>query len=227
VADLLFTTDVDADANLRAENVPEACIHRVGNIMIDTLLRFREKARASDALPRHGLQARDYVLVTMHRASNVDDPDVLAGLVEALVRVADLKPVLFPVHPRTRERLARFGLRARLEAAPGVHLVEPVGYVDMLCLLDHAALALVDSGGIQEETTVLGVPCLTMRHNTERPITINQGTNRLVGTDPDHIVAEAERVLRDGIPAGRVPELWDGHTAERIVAVLADGITRR
>ncbi len=227
VADLLFTTDADGDENLRAENVPAHCIHRVGNVMIDTLMQFRDKASNADVLQRHGLSPRGYVLVTLHRQSNLEDVDVLGGLVDALVRTAASSPLLFPVHPGTRKRLEETGLISRLQAAEQIQLAEPVGYVDMLCLMDNARLALVDSGGIQEETTVLGVPCLTMRENTERPVTITQGTNVLVGVDPDHIVAETRRVLRDGIPPGRIPDLWDGHSAERIAAVLRDGITLR
>ena len=227
IADLLFTTDVGADENLRAENVPEHCIHRVGNVMIDTLLRFRDRARASDALKRHGLVPKQYVLVTLHRQSNLEDTAVLEGLVDALVRVAGMSPVLFPVHPHTRKRFKETGLGARLQSAPNMHMVEPVGYVDMLCLMDNASLALVDSGGIQEETTVLGVPCLTMRHNTERPVTISEGTNMLVGTDPERIVTETQRVLQDGGPKARVPDLWDGRSAERIVTALAKGYQLR
>jgi UDP-N-acetylglucosamine 2-epimerase (non-hydrolysing) len=195
--------------------------------MIDTLLRFRDQARACDALARHGLSAKQYVLVTLHRQSNLEDAAVLEGLVDALVKVAGMSPVLFPVHPGTRKRLEETGLGARLEAASEMQMVEPVGYVDMLCLMDNASLALVDSGGIQEETTVLGVPCLTMRHNTERPVTISEGTNMLVGTDPKRIVAETERVLQEGGPQGRVPDLWDGHSAERIVTALANGFQLR
>mgnify|MGYP002639778686 CR=1 FL=1 len=227
IADLLFTYSADADDNLAAENVPARCIHRVGNVMIDTLLHFRDKAQAADAIHRHGLREKSYVLVTIHRRSNLENRDVLAGLVDALVRIAADTDMLFPLHPHTRKRLEQEGLLQRLAGAPRLRIVEPLGYVDMLCLMEGAQLALVDSGGIQEETTVLGVPCLTMRENTERPVTITEGTNQLVGIDPDHIVAEAQRVLRDGIPAGRIPDLWDGHSAERLVAVLRDGISLR
>jgi UDP-N-acetylglucosamine 2-epimerase (non-hydrolysing) len=227
ISDALFTFSANADANLAAENVPASCVHRIGNVMIDTLHRFRDKARACDVLERHDLSPQQYVLVTMHRRSNLDDENVLAGLVDALARIAEETDVLFPVHPHTRKRLEETGLNARLAAPPRMRLVEPVGYVDMLRLQQDARLALTDSAGIQEETTVLGVPCLTMRLNTERPETITEGTNQLVGVDPDHIVAETQRVLRDGVPAGRIPELWDGHSAERLVAVLRDGILLR
>lgn len=227
IADMLFTYSADADDNLAAENVPSRCVYRVGNVMIDTLLRFRDKARTCDAIERHGLTEKKYVLVTIHRRSNLVDGVVLAGLVDALVRIAQDTDMLFPLHPHTRKRLEEEGLYSRLAGAARIRLVEPVGYVDMLCLMEGAQLALVDSGGIQEETTVLGVPCLTMRENTERPVTITEGTNILVGIDPDHIVAETRRVLRDGIPDGRIPELWDGHSAERLVAVLRDGISLR
>ena len=227
ISDLLFTYSTDADENLRSESVPEECIHRVGNVMIDTLQRFRDKARASDSVQRFGLQAKQYVLVTMHRRSNLVDDAVLEGLVDALVRVAADIDVLFPVHPHTRKRLEETGFITRLQKAERMRLHEPVGYVDSLCLQDNARLALSDSAGVQEETTVLGVPCLTMREHTERPVTITEGTNILVGVDPDHIVAETQRVLRDGIPEGRIPELWDGHSAERLVAVLRDGISLR
>ena len=227
ISDLLFTYSADADENLAAENVPAHCVHRVGNLMIDTLHCFREKAQASDALTRNGLSPKQYVLVTMHRRSNLVDDTILAGLVDALVRIAGQVDVLFPVHPHTRKRLAETGLETRLEGAARMHLVEPVGYVDMLRLQQDAQLALSDSAGVAEETTVLGIPCLTMRQNTERPVTVSEGTNRLVGVDADHIVAETQRVLDDGSPAGRIPDLWDGHSAERLVAVLANGIQLR
>lgn len=227
VADMLFTTEPEANDNLRAEGVPDENVRYVGNLMIDTLLKIRPKAQQADTLSRHGLERRGYVLVTLHRQSNLEDEAILTGLVDALVRVADRSPVLFPVHPGTRKRLQSTGLWDRLDGAPGMHTVEPVGYIDMLCLMDNASLALVDSGGIQEETTVLGVPCLTMRHNTERPITITEGTNKLVGTDPDLIVSEAERILGGDLPEARVPDLWDGRAAERIVDVLSHGIKRR
>lgn len=227
VADLHFTTEPSANRHLADEGVPTSCVHHVGNLMIDTLLRFRPQAQQADTLARHDLEPRGYALVTLHRQSNLADEGVLAGLVDALVRVAAHVPLLFPVHPGTRRRLQETGLASRLEGVPAIQLVDPVGYVDMLCLMDNARLALVDSGGIQEETTVLGVPCLTMRHNTERPVTISEGTNRLVGTDPDHIVDEALKSLAGDGPAGQVPQLWDGRAAQRIVEILRGGIRRR
>lgn len=227
ISDLLFTYSEDADANLLAETVPATCIHRVGNVMIDTLTRFRAKAQASDAVSRFGLTAGQYVLVTMHRRSNLASDAILAGLVDALVRVAADVDLIFPVHPHTNKRLLETGLMARLEQASRVRLTEPVGYVDSLCLQQHAQLALTDSAGVAEETTALGVPCLTLRENTERPVTITEGTNRLVGVDPDHIVTTTQQILREGIPAGRIPALWDGHSAERLVKVLDAGIQLR
>ncbi|MDP6777868.1 MAG: UDP-N-acetylglucosamine 2-epimerase (non-hydrolyzing) [Candidatus Latescibacteria bacterium] len=229
VADMLFTYSADADANLREENVPETSIFRVGNVMIDTLMRFRDRASESDILARVGVPERGYVLVTMHRPANVDDPVRLRGLVEALVEVSRRLPLVFPVHPRTRNRLEDSGLIDRLSSEPGVHLEEPVGYVEMLRLQASARLAMVDSGGIQEETTVLGVPCLTMRQNTERPVTITEGTNRLVGCDGERVRREALAVLEDDADASSrpVPDLWDGRAAERLVQVLSRGIVRR
>lgn len=229
VADMLFTYSADADDNLRSESVPDRCIFRVGNVMIDTLLRFRDRARESDILGRLGVDEKGYVLVTMHRPANVDDPDRLHDLTVALTQLSRECPIVFPVHPRTRNRLNDFGLMAGLQEEPGVHIEEPVGYVEMLRLQDSARLVLVDSGGIQEETTALGVPCLTMRENTERPVTIAQGTNKLVGCEGKEILKEALQVVNGEAEdrSGRVPELWDGHAAERLVAILSRGVVRR
>jgi UDP-N-acetylglucosamine 2-epimerase (non-hydrolysing) len=227
LADLLFTYSEDADANLLAEGAPAACIHRVGNLMIDSLLRCRSRAAHSAILTQLGLSVKGYALATLHRPANVDDPQTLEGILSAFDRIQQRLPLVFQVHPRTRKNIERFGLGSRLAAMPRLQLLEPVGYLDFLRLQEAARLVLVDSGGIQEETTVLGVPCLTLRDNTERPITVTQGTNRLVGCRPDRIVAEAMRVLDEGIPPGRVPPLWDGRAAERLVEVLRGGIRRR
>ena len=226
IADLLFTTERDADENLRREGVTEEKIHFVGNVMIDTLLRHKERALALDVLGEYGLQPQGYALLTLHRPSNVDVPEVLSGILDALAEIQARLPILFPAHPRTVRRVREFGFEARLAAMPYLRVTEPLGYLEFLNLMANARLVLTDSGGIQEETTILGVPCLTLRENTERPVTVTQGTNTVVGSDPQRIVAEALAILDGKGKAGRVPELWDGKAAERIVAILrrsADG----
>ena len=219
LADLLFTPSADADANLRREGIPAGRIRRVGNVMIDTLVRLLP--RAGERWPRlqkkHLLER--YALVTLHRPSNVDDPQALEALLAALGRVGRDLQLLFPVHPRTRKRLAEAGLKV----PPGVHLLDPQGYLDFLALQCHAAVVITDSGGIQEETTYLGIPCLTLRENTERPVTVTVGTNLLIGRDPDRLQGEVERILSGHAKRGRRPPLWDGHAAERIASVLMDG----
>ncbi|MBX6363103.1 MAG: UDP-N-acetylglucosamine 2-epimerase (non-hydrolyzing) [Gemmatimonadetes bacterium] len=220
ISDLLFTTERDAETNLLREGVPAERIHFVGNVMIDTLLRELPRARALGMPGRMGVAAREYAVLTLHRPSNVDDPAVLAQLLDAVDVVQSRVPVLFPVHPRTRQRLAEGSLADRLARMPALRLLEPLGYLEFLGLLADARLVLTDSGGIQEETTILGVPCLTLRENTERPVTVLEGTNEVVGTNADRIAAAAVRILDGGGKAGRRPELWDGHAAERIVAVL-------
>ncbi|HET9983739.1 MAG TPA: UDP-N-acetylglucosamine 2-epimerase (non-hydrolyzing) [Longimicrobiales bacterium] len=220
ISDLLFTTERDAEENLRREGVPPERIHFVGNVMIDTLLRELARARALGMPARMGVRPRGYAVLTLHRPSNVDDPVVLEQLLEAVAAVQSRVPVLFPVHPRTRQRLAQGSLGERLAAMPGLRLLEPLGYLEFLGLLADARLVLTDSGGIQEETTILDVPCLTLRENTERPVTVTEGTNEVVGTNADRITAAALRILDGGGKAGARPELWDGRAAERIVAVL-------
>lgn len=219
ISDLLFTTCQDANENLQREGIPKERIFFVGNVMVDTLLQHRARAEHSTIRTTLGLEGRDYALVTLHRPSNVDDPSVLSRLVETLCQISRWLPVMFPAHPRTMERLKRIKLTDAL-ARSNVRLLEPIGYVDFLHLMAHARLVLTDSGGIQEETTVLGVPCLTLRSNTERPVTITEGTNTLVGTDPDRILAETERILNGGGKTGRIPKLWDGQAAQRILAVI-------
>jgi UDP-N-acetylglucosamine 2-epimerase (non-hydrolysing) len=218
VSDLLFATSPDAVENLAAEGVEREKIHLVGNPMIDTLRRHVDAARARGAERRFGLTRRGYVLVTLHRPSNVDDIESLRAIFDALESLAARLPVLFPVHPRTRARLDRIGF----VASPRLTLTDPLGYLDFLGLMEAARLVLTDSGGIQEETTTLGVPCLTLRENTERPITVTQGTNRLLGSDPRAIVPAADAVLAAAPPPpGRGPALWDGHAGARIAAVIA------
>ncbi|MDY7226875.1 non-hydrolyzing UDP-N-acetylglucosamine 2-epimerase [Hyalangium rubrum] len=216
LADLLLTPSQDGDANLLKEGVDPSRIHFVGNVMIDTLLASKAQAEKLSTLQELGLTAGNYAVCTLHRASNVDDPKVLGGLLSALAHVAGRMPILFPVHPRTRKMLADQGLSGMLERTPALRLVEPMGYLEFLALTSQARLILTDSGGLQEESTALGVPCLTLRENTERPITVEQGTNLVVGTDPVRISQEADRILDGQGKQGRVPALWDGRSAERI-----------
>jgi UDP-N-acetylglucosamine 2-epimerase (non-hydrolysing) len=190
--------------------------------MIDTLLRERPKAPWSEVRQRFGLEERQFALLTLHRPSNVDEPGVFSTILERLKRVADRFPILFPIHPRTARRISENGLE---EAASFLRCVEPLGYLDFLALMDHAALVMTDSGGIQEETTVLGVPCFTLRDNTERPITIEQGTNLLVGADARGLLEAFEEFERTGGKRGRIPERWDGASGTR-VAEIVEGFLR-
>jgi UDP-N-acetylglucosamine 2-epimerase (non-hydrolysing) len=216
LADLLLTPSRDADENLRAEGTPEARIHLVGNVMIDTLRRHLPLATLDRVRDRIPIGDGPYAVLTLHRPSNVDERGTFSSILRAVRHVASRMPVVFPVHPRTRNRLTEFDLTAELD---GTILTEPLGYIDFLALTSHASLILTDSGGLQEESTALGIPCLTLRENTERPITVTDGTNRVVGTATADIVAGVERSLA-AIAPRRMPELWDGHAADRIAAVL-------
>lgn len=220
LAELLFVTEPSGVVNLRREGIPEERIFLVGNVMIDTLRALAPAARQAPGPERWGLAPGSYALVTLHRPGNVDDAAGLARVVAVLEAVAEELPVLFPVHPRTRARLCAHGWQERLAAHPRLRLVEPLGYVEFLRLMQDAAVVLTDSGGVQEETTALGVPCLTLRPNTERPITIEVGTNQLVPLEPARVRAEVAAVREGRGKRGRVPELWDGRAAERIAAVL-------
>jgi UDP-N-acetylglucosamine 2-epimerase (non-hydrolysing) len=213
ISDLLFAPSPDAVENLRREGYREDQIRLAGNVMIDTLYANLDRALASDVLHRHGLHAGEYGLVTLHRPANVDDPAMLAALLGALGEVAARLPLVMPVHPRTSARLAEVGV------PDGLTLTPPAGYLDFIALEASARLVLTDSGGIQEETTALGVPCLTLRDTTERPITVTEGTNQLVGRDPEAIVATALATLREP-PAKRCPALWDGNAGDRIAEAL-------
>jgi UDP-N-acetylglucosamine 2-epimerase (non-hydrolysing) len=220
ISDLLFCTEPAGVENLRREGIADDKVHMVGNVMIDTLLRHRERAERSTVLDDLGLPAGGYAVLTLHRPSNVDDPRVLERLLDVLDEVERDGPIVFPAHPRTRAALERFGLADRVAKLAGLRMIEPVGYLDFLKLMASARVVLTDSGGIQEETTILGVPCLTLRENTERPITAELGTNRIVGQDPERILA-AYRAVRSGAAVGgQVPPLWDGHAAQRILQIL-------
>jgi UDP-N-acetylglucosamine 2-epimerase (non-hydrolysing) len=224
VSDLLFTTEPSANENLAREGVAGSRVHFVGNVMIDTLFRYRERAAASTILPRLGVEPGGYAALTLHRPSNVDDSAALGRLLDAVARIQAETPVVFPVHPRTQGRLAELG--GRRPAMPGLILSDPLPYLEFVQLMANARCVLTDSGGIQEETTYLNVPCFTLRDNTERPVTIRAGTNTLLGLDPRRI-GEIPDLLRERAAAGdgskksRTPELWDGRAAERIAEVLA------
>lgn len=222
ISDLLFCTEKSGIENLRREGVAEEKIQLVGNVMIDTLLKNRKKAEASTILDDMGLRSREFAVVTLHRPANVDDPDALAGLVDVLDTVQSDMPVIFPIHPRTRTHLSSHGMKARVDSMQNLRLVEPLGYLEFLKLLDHARIVLTDSGGIQEETTILKVPCLTLRENTERPITCEIGSNHLVGTKPGNIISSYRKVMNDGHRESQIPPLWDGHAAERITKIILE-----
>jgi UDP-N-acetylglucosamine 2-epimerase (non-hydrolysing) len=216
LSDLLFTTEESANANLEREGLSERGVHFVGNCMVDTLRRHVEAAVAREPWRGFALEPGGYAVLTLHRPANVDGSEALGALLGTIEAVSRRLPVLFPVHPRTRRRLAGLGA----SVGGDVRLTDPLPYLTFLGLMARARLVLTDSGGIQEETTALGIPCLTLRTNTERPVTIQRGTNRLVGVEPEAIYAGWLDVSRGHWPAGELPELWDGKAAGRIVAVL-------
>jgi UDP-N-acetylglucosamine 2-epimerase (non-hydrolysing) len=217
LADLLFTTEPSGNENLRNEGIPEDKIHFVGNTMIDTLVRLLPKAEARwpGLQTQFGLER--YVLVTLHRPSNVDDPATLDEIMVALSEISRQTRVVFPVHPRTRQRIAGLGIAFDCD---NLTLTEPLGYLDFLALEAHASLVLTDSGGVQEETTYLGVPCLTVRPNTERPVTVTVGTNRLVRSQVSALVSESVEALKNQLSSQSKPELWDGMASRRVVASI-------
>jgi UDP-N-acetylglucosamine 2-epimerase (non-hydrolysing) len=230
LVDALFTTDHFADENLIQEGVPQDKIHFVGNVMIDTLLKHRDKAQDLGTFERFGLEPGQYVAMTMHRPGNVDEKSTLQGILEVLKRLSHDIPIFFPIHPRTAKMISQFGLddyvstipKDGKKLGPGVWVTDPLGYLDFLNVNMHSRLVLTDSGGLQEETTVLGIPCVTMRPNTERPITCEMGTNLIVGNDPQLIESAVCKILAGGIGEHRIPPKWDGKVGQRIVAKLIE-----
>ena len=224
VADLLLTPSLDGDENLRAEGVAEERIVRVGNVMIDSLYSNLEKAKESSVKSDFGLHEK-YAILTLHRPSNVDNKENFTGIIGALEHIGENIQIIFPMHPRTEKMAKSFSLYERIEAIPNIVITGPVGYLDFVALMASSTLALTDSGGLQEETTALGIPCITLRENTERPITVTEGTNTIVGCDSELIKKTAIDVLETGGKSGRIPELWDGKTSQRIADVLLQYIS--
>jgi len=223
ISDLLFVSEPSGLENLKREGIAATKIHFVGNVMIDTLELHRAKASNSRILDDLNVRAKEYAVVTLHRPSNVDQQEVLTGILDALAEIQKETKVVFPIHPRTRERLVSAGLLQRIENLPNIVLTEPLGYLDFLKLMSEAKVVITDSGGIQEETTILGVPCLTVRENTERPVTVTEGTNILVGIDAGRIL----NGYRDSLTTTRAhnrPKLWDGKASQRIVQILLDAL---
>ena len=236
ISDYLFTTCEDANMNLRKEGISESKIFFVGNIMIDTLLSHIERAKNSDIIEKLGLKennnVKKYALLTLHRPSNVDNPFILKGIINILNNISKKIPIIFPVHPRSIKKIKNFKLEEMInytehissneldKADKNILAIPPLGYLDFLFLMSNAALVLTDSGGIQEETTILGIPCLTLRNNTERPITVREGTNIVVGNNPDKIIKTAFSVFKNGIQRKKIPKYWDGKAAKRIINIL-------
>ncbi|MDY6913557.1 MAG: UDP-N-acetylglucosamine 2-epimerase (non-hydrolyzing) [Planctomycetota bacterium] len=222
ISGLLFCTEQSGADNLRREGVPKERVFLVGNVMIDTLLKNKAKADASGILDELHLAPRGYAALTLHRPSNVDDPIVFGRILDALDIIQKDLSIIFPIHPRTRKNIAASGLDGRVKDMANLRLIEPVGYLDFLKLISEAKVVLTDSGGIQEETTILKVPCLTLRENTERPITVELGSNRVVGTDPKKIIAGYKAAVDGSRGEPQTPPMWDGRAAERIAQVLVE-----
>jgi UDP-N-acetylglucosamine 2-epimerase (non-hydrolysing) len=221
ISDYLFTTEKSGNDNLIKEGISKDKIFFVGNVMIDTLLRHKEKALQSKILSKLNLEKNNYVVLTLHRPSNVDAKEGFENIISILDAIQSKMKIVFPIHPRTRKNIEEFQLDNKIKEMENLIITEPLGYLDFLCLMDNSKLVLTDSGGIQEETTVLGVPCITLRDNTERPVTVEQGTNLLVSIDKNKVIEKAMNIINNEIKSNkRVPELWDGKTAERIVDIL-------
>ena len=237
ISDYLFTTCEDANENLRKEGIPEEKIYFVGNVMIDTLLRYKERAKKSKILEKLGLnkdlQVRSYALLTLHRPSNVDNRETFINILKALKNVSKKIPIIFPAHPRTQRQIKIFSLEkyfnfvniesnSCVNIENSINLLDPLSYLDFLNLMANAKFVLTDSGGIQEETTILNIPCLTLRENTERPVTLKEGTNTIVGSNPEKIISKSMDILNGKKKIGRIPKLWDGKAAERIINILIE-----
>jgi UDP-N-acetylglucosamine 2-epimerase (non-hydrolysing) len=223
ISDMLFVTEQSGVDNLKNEGIDDDKIHFVGNVMIDTLLANKEKAEVSSILEELNLEERHYAVITLHRPSNVDNMENLAKIISAFEKIQNDVTLVFPIHPRTRNNIKGTELDARIEKMENMILLDPVGYLDFLCLMSNAAFVMTDSGGIQEETTILGVPCMTLRENTERPVTITEGTNRLVSITTEDILSNY-RQIREGGKGGvnTVPKLWDGKAAQRIAQIIEE-----
>ncbi|QDT06271.1 UDP-2,3-diacetamido-2,3-dideoxy-D-glucuronate 2-epimerase [Rubripirellula lacrimiformis] len=216
----LFCSEPAGIENLSREGHPPERLHLVGNVMIDTLLQHLPAAQKRSTLQSLGLSVGQYGVITMHRPSNVDDAEILSALLKVLVEMSSQLPMIFPVHPRTKSRIEQFGLSPILDRCDSIHLVDPMGYLDFLALTSQAKVIVTDSGGLQEESTALGVPCLTMRENTERPITVDSGSGVLIGNSADQLQQQLQQVLTGNYDVGHCPELWDGHAADRIAKQL-------
>jgi UDP-N-acetylglucosamine 2-epimerase (non-hydrolysing) len=222
LSEYLFITENSGIENLAKEGVNPAKVHFVGNVMIDSLVFFLEKARESKILDQLQLGSGNYALVTLHRPSNVDDKDNFLKIISAFKEIQQHLPIVFPIHPRTKKNISNFGLESEVSKLANLKLIEPIGYLDFMQLMQNCGFVMTDSGGIQEETTYLGIPCLTLRENTERPVTAEIGTNEVVGTDTEKIIRLSNQIISGNWKKGQVPELWDGHAADRIVQVLKE-----
>lgn len=220
LSSFLFTPSRDADVNLKREGISEDKIFFVGNVMIDTLLTYRDRIINLSILDQFGLAAGNYLFLTLHRPSTVDNKKILEGILTALEEIQRSLPILFPVHPRTAQRLQEHNLDDFAKSMPNLKIVKPLAYLANLHAIAKAKFVLTDSGGIQEETTYLGVPCLTLRENTERPVTVIEGTNKVIGTNPKRILEETRHLLNGEVVIGQIPELWDGRTSERIIRLI-------
>ena len=216
ISNLLFTPSNDANQNLINEGASKNSIKLVGNIMIDSLLNNIDKAKKSNIHDKLNIKKQKYAIVTLHRPSNVDYEDILSGIISSFEKIGNDIPIIFPIHPRTSQMISKFGFDERINKIPNLTIINPQGYLDFLALIKYSKVVLTDSGGLQEETTALGIPCITIRKNTERPITVTEGTNTIVGNEPRNIINEWNKIFKNKGKEGKIPKLWDGKTAERI-----------